>query len=138
MKPIKPADADKNEAQHASTSKFNEKVRYVCIDAAKMTLISAAGSSALGGLIFLVGFLQGGAANGLEAAKNGLLLTGAAGLFLLAGSIMAKGKGSEQFTQKESWRKHFKIIGYKTALGILCAVLICVSAGVDMLMRLLS
>ena len=52
-------------------------------------------------------------------------------MFLLAGMLLSKGKKPEQFVEMESWRKHFKIIGYKTVIGIICIALLMVASVMD-------
>lgn len=78
-----------------------EKIKNICRDLGKA---------------FTIGLLSGGAAAlcccwedsslgftfraALEAAKDGLLLIAALGMFVIAGMLMVKGKNPEKFTQE--------------------------------------
>lgn len=41
-------------------------------------------------------------------------------MFVIAGMLMVKGKNPEKFTQKEKWRVHFAVLGYKSVFAVLC------------------
>lgn len=113
-----------------------KKVTGLLIDLVKTAIIGLAASAVIGGVLFLGGFFAGGfrTANGLEAGKDGLLLIASLGMFLLAGMLLSKGKKPEQFAEKESWRKHFKVIGYKTAIGVVCLALLGAASVFDVLL----
>ncbi len=102
-------------------------------DVLKMLAISLIVSIILAAILFLCGFLFGNFSvqNGFEIGKDGLLLLAALGIFLLAGMFMVKGKKLEQSKVSDSFRKHFKLIGYKTVLGIICISFISVAVIFD-------
>lgn len=102
-------------------------------DLMRAFLFGVGTAGGLGMLFFLGGFLGGGfqILQALEAAKNGLLLVAAIGIFLIAGMLLVKGKSPEKFSQKESWRKNFQILGYKSVIGMVCAVVIAAAACLD-------
>ncbi len=103
------------------------------MDLAKSIILGSIISSLLGGILFLGGFLVRGLSvkDGLEAGKDGLLLVASLGIFFLAGIFLSKGKKPEKFNEVSSLRKYFKIIGYKTVLGIICAMLIAAASLLD-------
>ena len=70
----------------------------------------------------------------LEAAKDGLLLIAALGMFVIAGMLMVKGKNPEKFTQKEKWRVHFAVLGYKSVFAVLCVSWVLWAAAADYLL----
>ncbi len=113
-----------------------KKVKAILFDFIKAAILGLAISAATGGVLFLAGFLSGGfrGERGLEAGKDGLLLISSLGMFLLAGMLLAKGKKPEQFSEMDSWRKHFRIIGYKTALGIICAAFLAIASVMDIML----
>ncbi len=110
-----------------------KNVTRLFIDFVKAVMLGSVISALLSGMLFLGGFLAGGFSgkNGLEAGKDGLLLVASLGIFLLAGMLISKGKKPEQFTELNGLRKHFNIIGYKTVLGIICAMLIVAASLLD-------
>ena len=69
-----------------------------------------------------------------EAAKDGLLLIAAIGMFVIAGMLMVKGKNPEKFTQKEKWRVHFAVLGYKSVFAVLCVSWVLWAAAADYLL----
>ena len=91
-------------------------------------------------LLFLGGFLFGGfqVSQGLEIAKDGLLLVAALGMFMIAGMLMVKGKNPEKFEEKDSWRKQFRVMGYKSVFGMICVAVLAAAAAVDYLMILMK
>ena len=90
-----------------------EKIKNICRDLGKAFTIGllSGGAAAAGGFTFRAA---------LEAAKDGLLLIAALGMFVIAGMLMVKGKNPEKFTQKEKWRVHFAVLGYKSVFAVLC------------------
>ena len=87
-------------------------------------------------VLLLGGFLFGGVTfrAALEAAKDGLLLIAAIGMFVIAGMLMVKGKNPEKFTQKEKWRVHFAVLGYKSVFAVLCVSWVLWAAAADYLL----
>lgn len=110
--------------------KFGKKLVKDLLRAFGLGAVIAGG---LGVIFFLGGFLSGGFqfAGALEAVKDGLLLVAALGIFLVAGMLLVKGKSPEKFGQKELWKKQFQILGYKSVIGMICAVVIAAAAVVD-------
>ena len=108
-------------------------------DLAKALGIGAAGAAVIALILFVIGFAAGGtgALSGLEAAKDGLLLVGAVGLFVLAGMLLVKGKKPEKFAAGNGWRRHFKAVGIKSVIGAVCVAVIIVASIVDYIMFLL-
>ena len=87
-------------------------------------------------VLLLGGFLFGGFTfrAALEAAKDGLLLIAALGMFVIAGMLMVKGKNPEKVTQKEKWRVHFAVLGYKSVFAVLCVSWVLWAAAADYLL----
>jgi len=110
-----------------------KKIKGLFIDLLKAAIIGLVISAVVGLVLFLVGFLAGGllAKNGLEVGKDGLLLIASLGMLLLAGMLMTKGKKPEQNLELESWRRHFRIIGYKAVIGIFCLAFLLVATVFD-------
>lgn len=110
-----------------------KNIKGLLIDLVKAAILGSAISAAVGLVLFLAGFLAGGlhVVNGLETGKDGLLLFASFGMFLLAGMLLSKGKKPEQFTEMESWRKHFGVIGYKTVIGIVCLTFLTAASVMD-------
>ena len=96
----------------------------------------AAAASQAAAVLLLGGFLFGGFTfrAALEAAKDGLLLIAALGMFVIAGMLMVKGKNPEKFTQKEKWRVHFAVLGYKSVFAVLCVSWVLWAAAADYLL----
>ncbi len=90
---------------------------------------------AVSGRIYLGGFQV---SQGLEIAKDGLLLVAALGMFMIAGMLMVKGKNPEKFEEKDSWRKQFRVMGYKSVFGMICVAVLAAAAAVDYLMILMK
>lgn len=92
-----------------------EKIKNICCDLGRAFTIGLLSGGAAAAVLLLGGFLFGGFTfrAALEAAKDGLLLIAALGMFVIAGMLMVKGKNPEKFTQKEKWRVHFAVLGYK-------------------------
>lgn len=96
-----------------------------------------AGSAAIGFTVLFVGgllFGQSGVDSGLETAKNGLLLIGALGLFIVAGMIMARGKNQKKFADKDGWRRHFAVVGPETVIGFFSAAFLVLASVADWLL----
>ena len=71
-----------------------EMVKQAALDVLKAFIIGVAVAAAAAVILFACGFLFGSfqIVNGFEVVKDGLLLIGAIGLFLVAGMLLAKGK----------------------------------------------
>ena len=111
--------------------------RALARDLVKALGIGLAAAAAGFVLLFLGGLAFGAAGSripsGLEAAKDGLLLASALGLFLLAGMILIKGKKGDQ-PVADGWRRHFRAAGYKSVLAMICAALILAASAADLLL----
>ena len=111
------------------------KGRDLIRDMIKVLKIGCLAGISVGAVLFLGGFLAGSfqLLSGLEAAKDGLLLIAALGMFVVAGMLLVKGKNPEKFEEKDSWKKHFQILGYKGVVGILCVIILLFAAVMDYL-----
>ncbi|MGE9882502.1 hypothetical protein [Blautia obeum] len=86
-------------------------------------------------VLFLCGYLFSGISiNGLEIAKDGLFLITSILLFLIAGMLIIKGKKQEKGIDQMGWKKHFHVIGLKTAITILCVAFLSWASLIDYLM----
>lgn len=96
-------------------------------------------SSMAGMMLFLCGFIFSHFTllNGLEVAKNGLLLIVAIGLFVIAGMLMVKGKNPEKRDKNNGWKKHFQLMGYKAVMGIICISVLLMASVADYMILLL-
>lgn len=112
-----------------------QQVQQVLYDLLKGFLFGAAAGIIVALVLFLAGFFIGGMslAAGLETAKNGLLLIGALGLFILAGMILVKGKKPERFSAGNGWRRHFKAVGIKSVIGAVCVAILIIASVADYL-----
>lgn len=110
-----------------------KNIKGLFIDLAKAAILGLGISAAVGLVLFLAGFLTRGfhVETGLEEGKDGLLLIASLGMLLLAGMLLSKGKKPEQFTEIESWRKHFNIIGYKTVICVVCLAFLVIASVFD-------
>lgn len=115
-------------------------MKNVLQDCGKALLIGLVCGAALGGLFFLIGLLTGGgtAAGGAEGMKNGLLLLCALGMFVTAGMLLMSGKKQDRFAGKDGWRKHFHVIGYKTAVILFSIALLLLASAADFLTRVIG
>lgn len=89
-----------------------EMVKKVALDVLKAFIIGVAVAAATAVILFAGGFFFGSfqIVNGFEVVKDGLLLIGAIGLFLVAGMLLAKGKkenADEKKEAKNGWRHAF-------------------------------
>ena len=55
-------------------------------------------------------------------------------MFVIAGMLMVKGKNPEKFTQKEKWRVHFAVLGYKSVFAVFCVSWVLWAAAADYLL----
>lgn len=113
-----------------------ETVKKVIADVGKAFVIGMIAAAVLSVILFAGGFLFGHfqAANGLEIVKDGLLLIGAIGLFLVAGMLLAKGKkenADEKKEAKNGWRNHFAVIGLKTVVLMISVAFLLLASVAD-------
>lgn len=111
--------------------------KQVLCDVVKAYLIGTAAGMASALVLFAAGFMAGGwkLQKGLETARDGLMLAGAAGFFLLAGMLLIKGQKPEKFMPDNGWRRHFGAIGIKSVIGIICMAVLMVGISMDYLIR---
>ena len=105
-----------------------EKIKNICCDLGRAFTIGLLSGGAAAAVLLLGGFLFGGFTfrAALEAAKDGM--------FVIAGMLMVKGKNPEKFTQKEKWRVHFAVLGYKSVFAVLCVSWVLWAAAADYLL----
>lgn len=117
-----------------------KKGKYLMQDGVKALGIGLMVSSLVGVVLFLCGFIFSSYTllNGLEVAKNGLLLVIAVDLFLIAGMLMVKGKKPEASALNDGWKKHFHLMGYKAVMGMICIAALIVASAVDYLLMVLK
>ena len=101
-----------------------EKIKNICRDLGKAFTIGLLSGGAAAAVLLLGGFLFGGFTfrAALEAAKDGLLLIAALGMFVIAGMLMVKG------------RVHFAVLGYKSVFAVLCVSWVLWAAAADYLL----
>ena len=92
-----------------------EKIKNICRDLGKAFTIGLLSGGAAAAVLLLGGFLFGG-------------------MFVIAGMLMVKGKNPEKFTQKEKWRVHFAVLGYKSVFAVLCVSWVLWAAAADYLL----
>lgn len=111
-------------------------VKNVLRDLAKALGAGLAAAAAAFALLFVCGLLfgQGQIDNGLEAAKDGLLVVASLGLFIVAGMLMTGGKKEKKFSEKNGWRRHFAVLGPKAVLGVLSAAFLLAASIADYLL----
>lgn len=116
------------------------KGKYLMQDGIKALGIGLMVSSLIGVVLFLCGliFSRFTLLSALEVVKNGLLLLTAIGMFLIAGMLMVKGKKPEASTEKNGWKKHFHLMGYKAVMGIICIATLIVALAADYLLMVLK
>lgn len=116
-----------------------EMVKKVALDVLKAFIIGVAAAAATAVILFACGFLFGSfqIVNGFEVVKDGLLLIGAIGLFLVAGMLLAKGKkenADEKKEAKNGWRQHFSVVGLKTVVLIISAAFLLIASVADLIL----
>ena len=97
-----------------------EKAKDLLRDGGKALVIGLLFSAALGAVLFLAGFLIKGMA--------------ALAMFVIAGMLLVKGKNPEKFSKKSGWKEHFRIMGYKSVLGIICIAVLLAASAADYLL----
>ena len=101
-------------------------------DIVKSAGIGVLAGAALTALLWLGGTLFGrmNVYAGLQTARAGMLIAGALGLFVLAGSNLFK-RGGRQLEHKDQWKKHFHVFSYKAVLGIVSALFLGIGSLLD-------
>lgn len=110
-----------------------KNVKLVIRDIVKISVIGLIIAMVVTGVLFLIGIIVGEHAilSGVEVAKNATLIISSIGFFLLAGMIITKGKQSTKIHLHDSWKKHFRIIGYKTSVGVISIAFILMATIMD-------
>ena len=113
-----------------------ETVKKAAADVAKAFVVGVIAAAVLAVVLFAGGFLFGRfqVVNGFEVVKDGLLLIGAIGLFLVAGMLLAKGKkenADEKKEAKNGWRNQFAVIGLKTVVLVISVAFLLVASVAD-------
>ena len=114
-----------------------EMVKKVALDVLKAFIIGVAAAAATAVILFACGFLFGSfqIVNGFEVVKDGLLLIGAIGLFLVAGMLLAKGKNADEKKEaKNGWRQHFSVVGLKTVVLMISAAFLLIASVADLIL----
>ena len=110
-----------------------EMVKKAALDVLKAFIIGVAAAAAAA-IIFFGSFQI---VNGFEVVKDGLLLIGAIGLFLVAGMLLAKGKkenADEKREAKNGWRQHFSVVGLKTVVLMISAAFLLLASVADLIL----
>jgi high-affinity Fe2+/Pb2+ permease len=113
-----------------------ETVKKAVADVAKAFVVGVIAAAVLAVVLFAGGFLFGHfqVTNGFEVMKDGLLLIGAIGLFLVAGMLLAKGKkenADEKKEAKNGWRNQFAVIGLKTVVLVISVAFLLMASVAD-------
>ena len=114
-----------------------EMVKKAALDVLKAFIIGVAVAAATAVILFAGGFGSFQIVNGFEVVKDGLLLIGAIGLFLVAGMLLAKGKkenADEKKEAKNGWRQHFSVIGLKTVVLMISAAFLLIASVADLIL----
>ena len=116
-----------------------EMVKKAALDVLKAFVIGIAVAAVVSVILFAGGFLFGSfqVVNGFEVVKDGLLLIGAIGLFLVAGMLLAKGKkenADEKKEAKNGWRQHFSVVGLKTVVLMISAAFLLIASVADLIL----
>ena len=116
-----------------------EMVKKVALDVLKAFIIGVAVAAATAVILFAGGFFFGSfqIVNGFEVVKDGLLLIGAIGLFLVAGMLLAKGKkenADEKKEAKNGWSQHFSVVGLKTVVLMISAAFLLIASVADLIL----
>lgn len=116
-----------------------EMVKKAALDVLKAFIIGVAVAAATAVILFAGGFFFGSfqIVNGFEVVKDGLLLIGAIGLFLVAGMLLAKGKkenADEKKEAKNGWRQQFSVVGLKTVVLMISAAFLLIASVADLIL----
>lgn len=120
----------------SSRKDTKETVKKVAADVGKAFVVGVIAAAVASVVLFAGGFLFGHfqVANGFEVMKDGLLLIGAIGLFLVAGMLLAKGKkenADEKKEAKNGWRNQFAVIGLKTVVLVISVAFVLFASVAD-------
>lgn len=120
----------------SSRKDTKETVKKVVADVGKAFVVGVIAAAVASVVLFAGGFLFGHfqVANGFEVMKDGLLLIGAIGLFLVAGMLLAKGKkenADEKKEAKNGWRNQFAVIGLKTVVLVISVAFVLLASVAD-------
>ena len=120
----------------SSRKDTKETVKKVVADVGKAFVVGVIAAAVASVVLFAGGFLFGHfqVANGFEVMKDGLLLIGAIGLFLVAGMLLAKGKkenADEKKEAKNGWRNQFAVIGLKTVVLVISVAFVLFASVAD-------
>lgn len=101
-------------------------------DLALSALLGLAVSAVLFAVLFTGGFLLQSfrPREGLAAARSGLLVTGALGLFICAGLLIRPQKG-EQIRENPQWKQRFRVFGLLPVIAIVAVVVLALACGLD-------
>lgn len=115
---------------------MKQKITDFAVDVGKTLLIGFAVGLALGGIVFFVAFvITGNTSRSWDVCKNALSIATALLLFLVAGMLISKGKKTERFHAKDSWRRHFRVLGYKSVMGLFGVPMVILLSLADLLAK---
>lgn len=103
-------------------------------DIGKSVLIGVTVGLLVAVVLWIAGFLTGGlrVLAGAKAARTGLFIVGALGLFVLAGANLFKqGQAFSMEDYREEWKNHFSVAGFKTVLGIASVAVLGIASFLD-------
>lgn len=111
---------------------LNQMTGKFCRDILKSLGIGLGAGAALAVVLWLAGTVFGGFSmnSGLGTARAGMLIAGALGLFVLAGSNLFK-RGGMELEHKDQWKRFFEVVSYKAVLGIVSAVFLGLGSLLD-------
>ena len=116
-----------------------KNIKAIIRDIFKLSIFGILSAVGIVLILFFAGAVGGnsGIDSGIEIAKNGVLLFSSLILFILAGMLVTKGKKTGEESRQEGWRRHFKVIGYKTAVGVVGISFVIIANVVDCIQRYL-
>ena len=109
-----------------------ETLRAIVHDALISLLFGAAVIAGLSVVLFVIGLLAGGFdfRAALVLVRGGLLITGAAELFVSAGLMLAN-KGSGKVRDYSQWTRHFQVFGLLPVLLLTSVMVLTAGSFVD-------
>lgn len=116
--------------------KYKCRVLDTISDIIKLLGIAILSAVIISIVMFLIGVSAGGHGilSGLEVVKNGTLILASVGMIVIAGMLIKSGKNPEKPITNEGWRSHFKVVGFKTAIGVFSFVFLVLAEGADILL----